>query len=141
MRLYRLLAVAAQAEGLHLRRRAAALARSFAWIAAAAVFGIAALITAHVALAAWLTEQYGLGAAAGIVAGGDLAVAGAFVLVARRRDPIAHEARQLRQKMLTAAGNSIGLRDARVRLFRDTNQVWAAVAGVAARAWSQSRRR
>ncbi len=113
MRMLQMLDVAAQAEGVRLRREATSLARRTGWIAVAGVFGTAALATAHVAAVAQLAPAYGLAAAAGIIAAGDLVLAGLFALLARRRpDPVAEEARALRQTMLAAVGARNPLRDA-----------------------------
>ncbi len=109
----RMLGVAAQAEGIRLRREFGSTARQAGWIAGAAMFGAAAVATAHVAFVAQLAPSYGLGMAAGIVALGDVAIAGVLALLARRRaDPVAEEARILREAMLSAAMTRDPMRDA-----------------------------
>lgn len=113
MRVLQMLDVAAQAEGVRLRREATGFVRRAGWIAVASIFGTAALITAHVAAVAQLVPPYGLAAAAGMIAAGDLVLAAIFALLARRRpDPVAEEARALRQTMLAAVGARNPLRDA-----------------------------
>lgn len=113
MRVLQMLDVAAQAEGVRLRREAGGLARRAGWIAVAGVFGTAAMVTLHVAIVAHLTPDHGLAIAAGIVALGDLVLAGIFAVLARPRvDPVAEEARALRQTMLAAVGARNPLRDA-----------------------------
>ncbi|MBR0652639.1 hypothetical protein GXW78_23480 [Roseomonas terrae] len=107
MRLFRMLGVAAEAEGIRLRRELRSTALQAGWIAAAAVFGVAAVATAHVAAVAALTGRYGFPTAAGMVAAGDLVVAVILLLCSRRRpDPVAEEARLLRQTMMTAVTRS-----------------------------------
>ncbi|WP_198368883.1 hypothetical protein [Roseomonas rosulenta] len=107
MRLLSLLGVAAQAEGLRLRRTVGMTARRGAWLAAASLFGVAAIGLAHAAAVIGLAPRVGLAAACGIVAVADLVVAGILALVAQqRRDPVAEEALALRRMMLSAAARS-----------------------------------
>jgi hypothetical protein len=113
MRVVRLLGVAAQAEGLRLRREARGLARRFVWQAAAGLFATAALIMLH--WAAWyaLLPSFGAAWAAALVAVVDLALAGLCVALGRPvHDPVADEALHLRQSMLRAAGASNPLGEA-----------------------------
>ncbi len=112
MRVLQMLDVAAQAEVVRLRREASSYARRAGWIAVAGVFGVAALAAAHVAAVAQLVPDFGLAAAAAMIAAADGVLAGIFALLARRRpDPVAEEARALRQTMLAAAGARNPLRD------------------------------
>ncbi|MBR0649958.1 hypothetical protein GXW78_09810 [Roseomonas terrae] len=101
--------MAAEAQAIYVRRKAAAAAVSAAWLAAGAVFAVAALIALHVALAALLGQHFNFAAAVGIVAAIDIVVAGGFIVLARRRDPIAEEARQVRQQALMAARKEVPL--------------------------------
>lgn len=104
MRALRLLAVAAEAEGLRLRREAALLARSAVLFAAAAVFGLALLVMLHVAAFAWLAPSWGPAMAALLVAAGDLLIALALVLIGRPgNDPVAQEALAIRRASLAEA--------------------------------------
>lgn len=103
MRLLQMLSAAAQAEGIVLRRELRGVVRQAGWIAVALVFGVAALVTAHVAVVAYLRAIFGMPAAAAMVAASDVVIAGILLLVARRRaDPVAEEARALRGTMLSA---------------------------------------
>lgn len=141
MRMFRMLGVAAQAEGIRLRRSIGSSARQAGWIAGAALFGAAALVTAHVALVAQLAPAYGMAAAAGIVALGDLAIAGILALLSRRRaDPIAEEARMLREAMLSAAMARDPLRDALgLALGNASAPLLGAVAAEAVATWLKRR--
>ncbi|MBW6398312.1 hypothetical protein KPL78_10665 [Roseomonas sp. HJA6] len=113
MRVLQMLDVAAQAEGVRLRREATVLVRRAGWIAVAGVFGTAALATAHVAAVAQLVPAFGLAVAAAMIAAADLVLAGIFAMLARPRpDPVAEEARALRQTMLASVGARNPLRDA-----------------------------
>lgn len=104
MRALRLLAVAAEAEGLRLRREAQALARAGVFFAGAAVFGVALLVMLHVAAYNWLEPDWGPAGAALLVAAGDLALALALFLVGRPgHDPVAEEALAIRRASLAEA--------------------------------------
>lgn len=104
MQTLRLLGAAAEAEGLRLRREAAGVTRRAGWLAATALFGIAGLAAAHVAAIAGLAPDWGLAGAAGLVALGDLVLAGLLFAMGRRRpDPMAEEALILRRTALAAA--------------------------------------
>lgn len=139
MRLFRLLGVAAQAEGLRLRRTAEVTAMRAAWLAAAALFGLVAIALAHAAAVAWLAPDYGLAAAFGLVALADLVVAGLLALMSRkRRDPVIEEARMLRQTMLAAASTS-PLRSAASLAVGAPAPVLGALAGEAVAAWLRRR--
>lgn len=104
MRTLRLLAAAAEAEGLRLKRNGAAMGRRAAMTAIAAVCGLAALIMLHIACWYLLVLPLGPAGAAGAVALMDLLIAGLFLLLARSRyDPVAQEALMLRREMVRAA--------------------------------------
>jgi hypothetical protein len=103
MRSLRLLGVAAQAEGLRLKRELALTVRGVVFQAAAAVFGVAALILLHVSGYSALAEEFGPALGALMVAGVDLALAGVLLLLGRRgTDRVADEALQLRNESLAA---------------------------------------
>jgi len=105
MRALRLLAVAAEAEGLRLRREASLMARASVFFAAAAVFGVGLLVMLHVAAFHWLEPAWGPALAALLVAAGDLVLALVFVLVGRpREDAVASEALAMRRAALAEAG-------------------------------------
>ena len=140
MRLLSLLGVAAQAEGLRLRRTAGVTARRAGWLGAAALFGVAAIGLAHVAAVAALTPRLGLAAACGIVALADLAVAGMLALMARpRRDPVADEALALRRVMLSAAARNPMREAAAIALGSAPAPVLGAIAGEAIATWLRRR--
>jgi hypothetical protein len=141
MRLFRMLGVAAQAEGIRLRREVRGTALQAGWIAAASVFGLAAIATAHVAAVAYLTPSFGIAGAAAMVAAGDLAIAAALALCARRRrDPVAEEARLLRETMLNAVTARSPLRDALGLALRSgSGPLIGAAAGEALAAWLRRR--
>ncbi|MDB5315607.1 MAG: hypothetical protein JWO26_3395 [Rhodospirillales bacterium] len=104
MRTFRLLAAAAEAEGLRLKRNGVELGRRVAMMAAAGVCGVAALIMLHVAAYHLLLGYIGPAGAAGGVALIDLLIAGVFMLLAKPRyDPVAQEALMLRREMVRAA--------------------------------------
>jgi len=98
MRFLRLLRLAAQAEGLHLRRVARGHAIQTGLAAAAAAFGLMALAMLHLALWAALTPGSGPVWAAVIVALLDLVLLALFGALARRRpyDPVEAEALRVR---------------------------------------------
>jgi len=104
MRTFQLLAAAAEAEGLRLRRTGAVLGRRAALMAVAAVCGVAALIMLHSAAWYLLVVPLGPAGASGGVALGDLVIAGIFLFLARSRvDPVAQEALAMRREALRAA--------------------------------------
>ena len=104
MRLLQMLSVAAQAEGIVLRREMRGALHRAGWIAAAFLFVAAAVVMAHVAAIAQLAPLHGMAGAAAIVAAADLVIAGLLAVFARRRiDPVAEEARALRDTMMSAA--------------------------------------
>lgn len=103
MRSLRLLGVAAQAEGLRLKRELALTLRGVAFQAAAGIFAVAALILLHVSGYSALAEEFGPALGALMVAGVDLLLAGILLLMARRgTDRVADEALALRQESLAA---------------------------------------
>ena len=99
MRFLRLLRLAAEAEGLHLRRVARGHAIQLALASAAAVFGVMLVAMLHLALWSAMAPGQGPALAALIVALIDLVLLTLFGLLARRRpyDPIEVEALRLRQ--------------------------------------------
>ncbi|BDG74801.1 hypothetical protein [Roseomonas fluvialis] len=141
MRLLGLLGVAAQAEGLRLRRNMGSVTRRAGWMAGAALFGVVGIGFAHVAALAWLEPRYGLAGAAGIVALGDVALAGILALASRRRrDPVAEEALALRRTMLAAAAARNPMRDAAaLALGSAPAPVLGAIAGEAIATWLRRR--
>lgn len=136
-----MLGVAAQAEGLRLRREVAGTARQAGWIAAASLFGAAAVATAHVAAVAQLAPGFGIAAAAAIVAAADVTIAAIFVLLARRRrDPVAEEARLLRESMLASLAQRDTMRDVLSLALRSgSGPLIGAVTGEAVAAWLRRR--
>ncbi len=104
MRALRLLATAAEAERIRLKRSAQTLARSVVFWAGAAVFGVALLVMLHVAAYQYLLPAWGPAMAALLVAAGDLLLAVVLFLVGRPgRDPVAEEALALRRASLAEA--------------------------------------
>ncbi|MBR0673755.1 hypothetical protein [Neoroseomonas soli] len=133
MHTLQLLGVAAEAEGLRLRHEASAVARRAGWVAAATVFGVAALASAHVAAVTALEPRLGLPGAAGVVALADLVMAGVLLLACRRRrDPVVEEARALRRTALAAAASRSPLQEAAAAMMGSASApILGAVAGQA----------
>lgn len=106
-RLFSLLRIAAEAEGLRWRRTGRAYAIQAALGAAAAAFALMLLIMLHAAAFAWLAPGQGAVAAALIVAAADLVLAALLGwLAARRRvDPLAVEAERVRDDALRQVGD------------------------------------
>jgi len=103
MRLVRLLRLAAEAEGLHLRRMGRGYAIQAGLGAVAALFGLMLLAMLHLAIwAALNTPERGPAWAAVLVAAGDLVLLVLFGFLARRRpyDPIEVEAMRVRQEAM-----------------------------------------
>lgn len=101
MRWLRLLATAAQAEGILLRRQGASMGRAAVLGAAAAGFGLAMLVLLHVAGWLWLEAHQGPIAAALLLAMVDGAMAlGLLLLLRGQVDPVAKEAMALRDQSL-----------------------------------------
>lgn len=97
----RLLATAAQAEAILLKRQGASVGRAVVLGGIAGVFGLLALVLLEVAGWLWLLELYGPIQATLFLALANVAVAGLLLLMARGgRDKVAEEARQLRQQSL-----------------------------------------
>lgn len=102
MRAFRLIALAAQAEGLLLRRQGAGMGRTALLSATAAGFGFAALTLLHIAGWLWLEARDGPLAAALWLALMDALIAGLLLYLARPQpDPVAEEALQLREQSLS----------------------------------------
>ncbi len=91
MRTLRLAKVAAQAEGLRLRRMAHRTAYRGVYGAVAAVFATALLAMAHIALYLWMFSYMSSLAAVGIVAAVDLVLLAIFGFLASRSAPDAVE--------------------------------------------------
>jgi len=118
MRSLRLLEVAAEAEGLRLRRIAAGSARSAALVVVAAVFGFAVLCLLHAALWMELAARQDALAATLWLAALDAVIVLALLLMARRRrDPIGVEALALRRAALAELGRLSPVGEA-LSLFR-----------------------
>jgi hypothetical protein len=141
MRALQMLGVAAQAEGLRLRREVAGTARQAGWFAGASLFGAAAVATAHVTAVAYLAPEFGLATAAAMVAGADLLIAGMLVLLGRRRrDPIPEEARRLRESMLASLTQRDAVQDVlSLALRAGSGPLIGAVTGEAVAAWLKRR--
>jgi hypothetical protein len=100
MRFFRLLRLAAEAEGLHLRRIGRGYAIQAGLGVAAALFGLMLLVMLHLAIwSALSTPSRGAAWAAVIVAGGDLVLLAILGFLAGRRpyDPIEVEAQRVRE--------------------------------------------
>ncbi len=141
MRVIRMLSVAAQAEGIALRRDVRNTARQAGWVVLAMLFAAAAVVTAHVAVVAQLAPDLGMAAAAGVVAAGDIIIAGVLALLARHRvDPVAEEARALRATMLSAVARPDPVRSALDIVMRDGSApLIGAVTAEAIAAWLRKR--
>ncbi len=111
MRTVRLARVAAQAELLLVRRLATVFARRAAYGAVAAVFGLAMLALLHVLIIDALEQFAHLSPLVStlIVFVLDLVVAGVFAMMATGKmpDPIAEEARRVRDQSLEQARQSL----------------------------------
>ena len=113
MRVLRLLAVAAEAEGLRLRCEAAGFARVTAIRGFAGLFGMAALVMLHVAAWSALTAEVSpLGAALWIALGDGLLMLIVLVIGRRRHDTVAAGALLLRDRSLAEARHTPLLDDA-----------------------------
>lgn len=105
LRAFQLLGVAAEAEGLRLRRTAQSSMRSAVMAAVAGVFGIAALVFLHIAGWLALRDLYGSLYACLGVALADLVLMGVMLLMAKpRHDPVAEAALMVRRTSLAEAG-------------------------------------
>ncbi len=104
MRALRLLGVAAQAEGLRMRRGAARGMRGAMLIGFAGGFAAAALLLLHIAAWLWLAGRYDAVTASLLLALADSGLAGLLLLLARERpDPVADAALLIRQESLREA--------------------------------------
>jgi hypothetical protein len=113
LRALRLLGVAAQAEGLRMRRGAARGIRGAVLTGAAVSFGAAALLLFHVAAWLWLAARWDAVAASLLLGLADAVLAAFLLLLARDRpDPVADAALLIRQESLREA--------ARVPLISET---------------------
>ncbi|UPY36188.1 hypothetical protein [Sediminicoccus sp. KRV36] len=102
MRMLRLLSMAAQAEGILLRRQSANMGRSAVLGLLAAGFGVTMLALLQLAAWLWLEERQGAIQATLLIALGDGLVALVLLLLARgRTDPVAEEALRLRSQSLS----------------------------------------
>jgi len=102
MRAFRLIALAAQAEGLLLRRQGEQMGRTAVLAVLSACFGGAALILLHLAGFIWLEAREGALIATLWLALVDSLIAGILLFLARPRpDPVADEARLLREQSLS----------------------------------------
>jgi len=122
MRTLRLAQIAAEAEGLRLRRQA----RRTAFRVATGVIGLMflgwALVFAHVAVWYWLHKAAGwtVPGAAMAVAGGDLVIAAFLALLAAQSMPgrVEREALQVRRHALESATSGIGLANELLQALR-----------------------
>ena len=140
MRLLGLLGVAAQAEGLRLRRTVRMNMRRGGWLAGAALFAVAAVGLAHVAAIAELAPRLGVAAACAIMALADVALAGILAFIGRsREDAVAQEALALRRASLAAAARR-PMRDAAALAFSAApGPALGALAGEAIEMWLRRR--
>lgn len=117
MRILRLVLLATEVEGVRLRRAARRAATRAMLGAIAVLFAGGGVLLLQVAGIAWLSARLGLPLAAAIVAAVDLVLAIGFMLAAagERRDPMAAEMQELRQKVRGEIAASAG----RTALFGD----------------------
>ncbi len=137
-RTLRLAKVAAQAEGLRLRRVAHRTAYRGIYGAVAAVFGIALLVVAHVALYTWMLSYVSPLAALGIVALVDIVLAAIFGILASRSSPDSVELEAVRVRdtaraQLTDALTMTALIGPAMRMAGTRKITSAAVGALAAR--------
>jgi hypothetical protein len=113
MRTLRLARIAAEAEGLRLRRRAQRAAVRIGMCLIGLMFAGWALACAHVAAWFWMRQSLGWGEAGAAIAltGADLVLAAFLVLLAARLPPsrVETEALLVRQKALESATSSLAL--------------------------------
>ena len=107
MRSLSLYRIAAEAEGLRLRRMSQRTVTRVAVGAVAMVFLTAALIFAHLVVWFWLRTMFSELVAAAIIGGGDLVLGLILVLFAAVSSPgrVEREALQVRQQALAGAGS------------------------------------
>lgn len=104
LRAFQLLGVAAEAEGLRLKRNAQSSIRGAVMSAVAGVFGVIALVFLHIAGWIALRDLYGGVYASLGVAVVDLLLMGLLLLLGRnRRDPVAEAALAVRRTSLAEA--------------------------------------
>jgi hypothetical protein len=108
LRLFGLLRIAAQAEGLRWRRTGRGYAIQAALAAVAAVFGVMLVVMLHAAAFAWLAPGQGAVAAALILAAVDLVLGALLFWLAARHaeDPVAVEAARVRDDALRQVGDT-----------------------------------
>ena len=113
MRSLHLLGIAAQAEGLRLKRVAGTQVRGLVLMVVAGLFGLVTLGLLHAAGWMWLARSYGgLNATLGLALA-DALIMGVLLLMAReRKDPIAEEALLVRRESLAAISRGSVLQDA-----------------------------
>jgi len=106
-RLFSLLRIAAQAEGLRWRRTGRGYVIQVMLAAAAGVFALMLLVMLHTAAFAWLAPEQGGVAAALIIAAADLVIAALLGWMAARRaeDPVVVEAERVRDDALRQVGD------------------------------------
>ncbi len=107
LRAFQLLGIAAEAEGLRLKRNAQSSIRGVVMSVVAGVFGAAALVFLHIAGWIALRDLYGgLYASLG-VALADLVLMGVMLMLGRnRRDPVAEAALAVRKTSLAEAARA-----------------------------------
>ena len=107
MRSLSLYRIAAEAEGLRLRRKSQRTVTRVAVGAVAMVFLTAALIFAHLVVWFWLRTMFSELVAAAIIGGGDLVLGLILVLFAAVSSPgrVEREALQVRRQALAGAGS------------------------------------
>lgn len=122
MKTLRLARIAAEAEGLRLRRQASRMAVRLVLAGVAAAFGAAAVALGHVAV--WFALRSGAGmvpwAAALVLGGIDLVIALAFLLIAALSGPgrVEIEALQVRQRALQQAAGTLAVGTMLLPAFR-----------------------
>ncbi|WP_135465697.1 phage holin family protein [Crenalkalicoccus roseus] len=106
-RVFSLLRIAAQAEGLRWRRMGQGYAMQAGFAAGAAVFGLMLLIMLHAAAYAWLAPRQGAVAAALVIAAVDLVLAAllGWLAARHRTDAVAEEAERVRDDALRQVGD------------------------------------
>ncbi len=131
-----LIGVAAEAEGLRLRRSCSLAARRAGWLGGAAVFGVAALALGHVAAVELMLPRFGLAGACGLMALADLVLCAMLAMIARHlRDPVAEEALLLRRASLAAATSGKALASGATGVA----PIVGAIAGTALAEWMRRR--
>jgi len=113
MRALGLLGVAARAEGIRLKREAGGRVRQATLLAVAALFAFAAVTFGHIAAWIWLERHTDAVQATLLLAVADLVLMAVLLAVALRSkaDPLAEQARALRQQSLAAITEPATLMD------------------------------